>query len=607
MSGIAGLVTPPGTAPDPAPLRRMAASLAGRGPDGGGVRALDGCGLVHSLLLAGDEASPPAQPFSLDGQVWITADARIDARGDLARDLASAGEAAPAGASAAELVLLAYRAWGDACVDHLLGDFAFALWDAPRRRLFCARDHFGVKPLFWAAAGGGFVFSNSLDCVLLHPGVPRDLDELAVADFLVHAFQQDGERTIRRAVRMLPPGHALAVENGRARSWRWWSPPMEEPLRYRRTREYVDHFLEVFGAAVRDRTPPGPVSIFMSGGRDSTSIAAVARRQVPSADLRSFTAYHERLIPDQERRYAEMTGRALGIPITWTAVDDYRLFGGWGSDPRLRRPEPVDSALMAIEADQWEQAAAHSRVLLTGFGGDAVLRETRSRLARLAMGGHLLRTAHEAGEYAWLHRRLPRPGVRTWRRTRTARMKSTAEVPPWIDPGFARRVALEERVARQNAHLPPGHPTRPEAYDQVAGPLWPYLFAYQDPGFTGVALEQRHPFFDVRLVRFLLSVPPAQWYNDKGLLRIGMRGLLPGPVLRRPKSPLPGDPLRVRRERDGDAWLDGRVLAAGIEPYVDPARVPAAAGGRGPEDGEPLWMQLRPLALSLWLRDQDAG
>jgi asparagine synthase (glutamine-hydrolysing) len=603
VSGIAGLVTTSAAAPDTALLGRVSACLRSRGPDGGGERILDGCGLAHALLLTGDEASPPAQPFSPDGRLWITADARIDARRELARALASAGEPASPDASAAELILRAYRAWGDACVDRLLGDFAFAVWDAPRRRLFCARDHFGVKPLYHATAGDGeFVFSSSIQCVLAHPGVGRELDETAVADFLVHALQQDAGRTIRRHVRLLPPGHALAVEEGRVRVWRWWSLPMDEPLRLRRTRDYVDAFMELFASAVRERTPAGPVSIFMSGGRDSTSVAAMARREVPSASLRSFTAFHERLIPDEERRYAAIAARALEIPVTWLAVDDYRLFGGFGEDPRLVRPEPVDAALLAIEADQLDQAAAHSRVLLTGFGADAVLRETRSRLARLAMSGHLLRAAWEAGEYAWLHRRLPRPGVRTWLRLRGGRAARPAEVPRWLDPDFARRVGIDERVAEQNARRPPEHPTRPEAYEGAVGPLWPYLFAYEDPGFSGVPVEHRHPFFDVRLVRFLLSVPPAQWYNDKGMLRIGMRGLVPEEVLRRPKSPLPGDPLQARRDRDGADWIGGRTLGA----EVDLARVPAAAGGRGAEDGSPLWMQLRPMALSLWLRSPGA-
>lgn len=584
---------------------RMARFLAFRGPDGERWKEMEGCALVDAALHAGDEANPPPQPFSLDGDVWIAADARIDARAELARDLRAAGEAVSADAPAAELILRAYRAWGDACAEHLLGDFAFAVWDAPRRRLFAARDHLGVNPFYFATLSDFLVFSNTLECVLLHPGVDRALDDESVADFLVHGMHRDADRTIRRGVRALPPGHALSVQDGRVRTWRWWSLPVDPPLVLRRPEEYAERFVSVLGDAVADRTPRGRAAIFLSGGRDSPTLAALVRERVPSCDLRAYTAVYDRLIREEEGPYAAMVGRALAIPITWTVADPYRVFQGFGEDPRFRRPEPVDSTLMAIEVDQWAQASAHAPVLLTGFGGDAVLRETRSRLARLLLAGRLLRAAAEGVAYARIHRRLPRPGIRTWIRLRGTRQTGAAEVPPWIDDGFARRVGLAERIAAQNAWVPPPHPRRPEAYEQVASALWPHLFTYQDPGVTGFALEQRHPFFDVRVVRFLLSVPPAQWYNDKGLLRLGMHGRLPAEILRRPKSPLPGDPLQVRRDRDGAAWLGGRALGPEAAPYVDAARVPAWAGGRGGEGEGPAWLQLRPLALCLWLRDQD--
>ncbi|MBV9109043.1 MAG: asparagine synthetase B [Gemmatimonadetes bacterium] len=604
MSGIAGIASLHVARPEPGMAERMARFLVFRGPDGQRWKEMEGCALVHAALDAGDEADPLPQPFSIDGEVWIAADARIDARDELVRALRAAGEAVAGDAPAAELILRAYRAWGDACAEHLLGDFAFAVWDAPRRRLFAARDHLGVKPLYFAALPDFFVFSNTLDCVLLHPGVDRALDDEAVADFLVHGMQRDLDRTIRRGVRALPPGHALVVEDGRVRTWRWWSLPVDPPLVLRRPEEYAERFVAVLGDAVADRTPRGRAAIFLSGGRDSPSIAALVRERVPSCDLRAYTAVYERLIREEEGPYAEMVGRALSIPIDWTVVDPYRVFQGFGEDPRFRRPEPVDSTLMAIEVDQWSQASAHARVLLTGFGGDAVMRETRSRLARLVLAGHLLRAAAEGVTYARIHRRIPRPGIRTWMRLRGTRQTGAAEMPPWIDAEFARRVGLAERIAAQNAWTAPPHPARPEAYEQVASALWPHLFTYQDPGVTRFPLEQRHPFFDVRVVRFLLSVPPAQWYNDKGLLRLAMQGRLPAEILRRPKSPLPGDPLQVRRARDGDAWLGGRTLGAEIKPYVDAARVPAWAGGRGADDGGEAWLHLRALALSMWRRER---
>jgi asparagine synthase (glutamine-hydrolysing) len=111
----------------------------------------------------------------------------------------------------------------------------------------------------------------------------------------------------------------------------------------------------------------------------------------------------------------------------------------------------------------------------------------------------------------------------------------------------------------------------------------------------------RHPYFDLRLVRLALSIPPAQWYNDKGLLRIGMRGRLPARVLARPKTPLSGDPLGVRFGALGADWLGGRAADARVAPWVDLARVPALAGGASPEPPLDLSLDLRPLALSLWL------
>jgi asparagine synthase (glutamine-hydrolysing) len=601
MSGIAGIVAHGGAPADSALLGRMAARMARRAPDGERVVDLGGCGFAHALLATGDRP-PPAGPFSLSPTLSIVCDARLDAPAELAHALESAGERARADASAAELLLRAYRAWGDGCLRRVMGDFAFAIWDAGARRLFCARDVFGVKPLYHASPPDAFVFASEIECVRMHPGVDDALDEVAIAEFLVHALPLEGDRTIRRAVKALAPGHALAVEDGRTRTWRWWHPPQDEPLRYRRIADYAEDFRAVFAAAVRDRAPDGPVGVLMSGGRDSPAVAAMAAEASPGG-VRAFTTISSGVIRgEEEGRFAALAADRLGIPITWHDVDPYRAYGRSGEDPRLVRPEPQDSPFLAAEVDQEERAAGHSRVLLTGFGGDAVQRETQSRLVRLVRDGHPLRALAEAARYVPLHRRLPRPGVRTWLRGGPAGVIEP-RIPEWIDPDFARRVGLAERLAS-----PPGpafapHPLRPEAVEAMAGPLWPALFASRDPGATGMTLELRHPFFDLRLIRFLLSVPPAQWYNDKGLLLAAMRGRLPEAILRRPKTPLPDDPLAARRRAHGAAWLGGRTLGPEIEPYVDPARVPAETGGRAPGPGDPLWLNVRPLELSLWLRD----
>lgn len=605
MSGIAGVIALDGAPLDSALPARMADFLAPRGPDGRRSWAAGPAGLAHSLLRTGDVGDDVPQPLSLDGHTHVVADARIDGRAELVRELAGAGIDAAADAPAAELILHAVRAWGDDAPSHLLGDFAFAVWDAPRGRLFCARDPFGVKPFFYARTFRAFVFSNTLDCVRLHPAVGGELDEGWIADFLVHGDTQAPDATVYTAVRQLPPAHTLVVHEGRIAVRRWWQLPTEPiHLPSTKVRDVVEQGVEALRVAVRDRLPQGSAAFFLSGGRDSTSLAALAVETIARGErrtaLRGYTAHYERLMPDEERRYTMMAADALGIPVDFTAVDDYAAFGRWDA-PELRRPQPTDSALAAIEADQLRQAALHARVVFTGQGGDPVQRETRSRLTRLAVHGRLLRAAREAAEYARWHRRLPRPGVRTWLAERGGARPWHTELPRWIAPDFARRMDLAGRLAEWNAWRVPVHPLRPEAYESLVAPLWPSLFASYDPGVTGVPVEVRHPYFDLRVVNTWLSIPPAQWYNDKGLLRIGMRGRLPEAFLRRPKTPLVGDPLALRQARDGAAWLGGQRVMGEVGRWVDLARVPAATGGRSANPPQLFWQDIRPLALSLWL------
>ncbi|HEV3050203.1 MAG TPA: asparagine synthase-related protein, partial [Longimicrobium sp.] len=468
MSGISGIVTLNGAPADPALLDRMAARLALRGPDGVASRRMGPAGFAHALLRTGDAVEDVPQPLSVDGRTWIVADARIDGRDELVRALRAGGATASSHAPAAELILHALRMWGDAAPEHLLGDFAFAAWDADRRRLLCARDPFGVKPFYYAVAGGALIFSGSLDVVRAHPAVPATLDDAWLADFLVHGSPQEPDSTVYAKVRQLAPGHALTVEDGAVRVQRWWALPEDaEPLRLRGPREYVDAFLPVLREAVRDRLPDAGASFFLSGGRDSTSLAALANEVVARGERRTrflgLTAHYTRLMPDREREFTQLAADALGIPMRFTAADDYAVFGRWEA-PEMRRPQPSESLLGALAADQMGQAAEHGRVLLTGHGGDSVFRETPSWLTRLALQGRPLRALAEAAQYAWWHGRIPRPGVRTWLRTRRGvRRAWPAAVPPWVAPEFARRIAIEERVAAQNAWHPSRHPLRPEA------------------------------------------------------------------------------------------------------------------------------------------------
>ena len=202
---------------------------------------------------------------------------------------------------------------------HLRGDFAFAIWDAPRKRLFCARDHFGIKPFFYAAKEDLFLFSNTLNCLRAHPQISDELNEAAIGDFLLFGLNCEH---CHHDIRRHPALAACSFSDVSSRSCEWqryWSPPIDGRIRYQRTEEYVEHFHEILKAAVADRLRTGRVGILLSGGLDSGAVAATARElrasHTGAQDLRAYTMVHETLFDDREGIYARQTAEHLEIPI----------------------------------------------------------------------------------------------------------------------------------------------------------------------------------------------------------------------------------------------------------------------------------------------------
>jgi asparagine synthase (glutamine-hydrolysing) len=609
MSGMIGILRLDGAPVDRRRLLRLTASLRYRGPDALEVWSEGPVGFGHAMLRTTRDAERERQPASLDGEVWITADVRVDGRRELIEKLGSKGRRELQAASDAELVLHAYHAWGEQCVEHLLGDFAFAIWDGRSRRLFCARDHFGVKPFYYAQLADSLVFSNTLNCVRLHPGISDELNELAVADFLLFDFNQDPAATTFADIHRLPPAHTLTWSPGALQIRRYWSLPIEAPIEHRRASDYVDQFRELLRVAVEDRLRTERVAVSMSGGLDSTSVAGAAKRFVPKQsvpfELRAYTVVYDRLIPDEERYYTRWVAEALDIPVEFMAADDYALYERWDR-PELRTPEPIHNPLVAIAVDQFQWVAARHRVLLTGYGGDPAFSTSLSRYAaRLARGWQLARLASDLGRYMLGEGRMSRLYVRTRLRILLGRNRWGREMyPPWLNADLAKRLDLPARWEQINTSRAPDHPFRPTAYQALMAQDWPCLFEGCDPGTTGVPLESRYPFFDLRLVRYLLRLSSLPWCADKELLRASMRGILPESVRLRRKSPLAACPF-VARARRGDAgWRTQLAPAPQLSKYVDWSRVP---GVTGKEDTNELWLKLRPVSFNFWLLGESSA
>jgi asparagine synthase (glutamine-hydrolysing) len=605
LSGFVGILNLDGAPVDRALLERLTRFLAFRGPDAQEVWCDGPVGLGHTLLQIPTGTPLQKQPAQLDGRLWVIADARIDARSELIGKLQGKSQTARSLSLAtpdAELILHAYQTWGESCVEHLLGDFSFAIWDAREKRLFCARDHFGFRLFYYARVGNTLVFSNTLDCLRLHPGISNRLNEIAIADFLLFEFQQDLDTSVFADVLRLPPAHVLQASQGAVTISRYWDLPEVAPLRYEKPQDYVDAFREVFDSAVSDRLRGSSAGLHLSGGLDSPTVAISARRVADrrggTVDLRAFTLFHEKLIPHEEKHYAGLVAESLRLPIQYLNADNCHLYDLF-DDPEFRTPEPMLCAMGCRNVDPVKEIATFSRTALAGFGGDPALASLLSaHFKRLFMSGRLGQMFSDAFGYLTAEGRSSRLYLST-RFQRWFGPKRSLELPVWMNPEFVKRMGLIDRWENAMNGSQPNESARPEGYEELSGAYWTSLIESEDTSFSGFLVEVGYPFFDLRALKLLLALPALPWASDKEILRRAARGILPEAVRLRKKSPLMGDPIRALLHRPESTWIDRFQPTPELEKYVVRERIP---GLFETQDSFGAVTHLRPLSLNFWLQ-----
>lgn len=605
MSGIVGIVGLDGTPVEVSTLETLTAQLQFRGPDSRGTWCRANVGFGFTQLKTTDEGATDQQPLTLDGSTHIVCDARIDGRAQLIDALRTRGREVAPRAPDAALILNAYHAWGTDCIGKLLGDFAFAIWDGARKTLFCARDHFGVKQFFYAIDSETLVFGNTLDVVRSHPAVGTALNDLAIADFLLFGYNQELGTTSFRDVQRLPPAHSLLVSQQQGPCLRrYWTLPTDGAIRYRRQSEYVEHFQEILTTAVRDRLRTDRVAVSMSGGLDSTSVAAITHRvasgERPELSIRLCTNVYDRLIPDEERLFAGQVAESLGLPIHFEVLDDARLYAGWDR-PGLELQEPAENFGAEPLSGALEEFLGDCRVVLTGFGGDPALAAPRAFVTRCILNGDIGKLLHGVGTCLWTHGRLPSLGLRSWLREKLGGQGTVPPRPEWLNADLVARLDLESRWDRFTRPALAKHPHRPEAYEALGYTAWPYAFGIFDPGSSRATVEQRHPFFDVRLVGYLLAMPAHPWFERKALLREAMRGILPESVRSRPKTLLNGDPAHAVAVEFDHACRESLLAAPGLAAFVDTDAVPMHIWNKSALASAEFLGNIRAFSLGYWL------
>ena len=602
MSGFFGMTRADGVAVEPRFLDQVAQCLRFRGPDGGQTWAKDGLGTCFAYLETGTRHQSRSQPVRLGERYTLIGEVRLDARKQLIAELLDNQQQVTGETTDQELLLLAWSVWGERALTEILGDFSFALWDASLRSLFCARDFGGARPFFYAWHDGVFCFSNTLNVLRLAHGMSGALDDFFVRDFLLSGLCSDPTRTVWRDIRRLPAGHRLVLSGGQIQVQRFQSLPIEEPLRLKDAGEYLESYRELLGQAVGDRLLEGKVSLYLSGGLDSGSVCAtaarIAREGGDSSALKAFTISWRPLLDDPEPQFAQLTARHLGLAHEILEEDSIR------PDDRQAAisPEPSAEFFLDREGRFYQNISQHARVILAGDGGDDVLSgQSWPYLKYLYERGEWGEIFRSFGGYFGTHGRFPplRGGFRNRIRRWFGAKDDSKPVPSWLKGGFAEctRAESEERFHER----PPigEHPLHPDAYRGLHRGYWASVHESEDAGFTGVTLETRAPLLDLRVLRFLLRLPPVPWCINKELARRAMKGGLPDKILVRPKTPLLEDPLETCWQRGARLPTPGKNPPKMIHEFVEWDRWLATLEN---SKGYFHYEYLFPLSFSLWLK-----
>ena len=619
MCGITGIVDLRNRRdPDRAFLRRMNDSIAHRGPDGEGEHHEPGVALGHRRLAIIDVATGQQPLYNEDGSVVVVYNGEIYNYQSLIPELQALGHVFHT-KSDTEVIVHAWEAWGEACVERFRGMFAFALWDRNRETLFLARDRLGVKPLFYALLPGGeCVFGSELKAVLLHPGVTRTIDPHAVEEYFAVGYVAE-PRTIYTSVQKLPPAHTLTLRRGEA-------PPA--PREYWDVRFTLDSrigFEEAMGEldrrlqdSVRLRMiSEVPLGAFLSGGVDSSAVVSAMAR-ISDAPVNTCSISFDDPAFD-ETKFAQMVADRYRTRhyVDQVASDDFGLIDTLVG--LYDEPYADSSAIPTYRV--CELARKHVTVALSGDGGDESFGGYRRY--QLHLMEEKLRSALPLGfrrpVFGLLGRLYPKAdwAPRVFRAKTTFESLARNSVEAYLQSVSIVRAPMRARLFSAQMRASLGgyrvddlfarHAARAGTDDPLALIQYLDLKTYLvgdintkvDRASMAHSLEVREPLMDHPLVEWLGTLPSSfkmSGGEGKRLLKKSMEPWLPHDVLYRPKMGFAVPLIRwfrgPLREKVRNAVLGDTLRDTGLfEARVLEELVSAHEAGRR-DYSAPLWTLL---------------
>ena len=625
MCGIAGLfhLTTPKPV-DPSRVGRMCDAMVHRGPDGAGVWTAPGVGLGHRRLSIIDLAGSPQPMHAADGRAVIVFNGEIYNYRELRTELAARGAVFRTDGDT-EVILAAWQQWGPACLARLNGMFAFALYDMGQRTLFLARDRLGVKPLHYAAlSDGSLAVASELKGLLAHPLLRREIDPLAVEDYLAWGYVPD-HRAILKGVHKLPAGHYLLLRHGSPlpAPVRWWEPSFADRRRESAAdleAELLHHLRE----AVRSRMAADvPLGAFLSGGVDSSSVVALMAEMSGSPVKTCSIGFAEAGL--DESAYARQVANRFATDHHARAVspDDFGAIGQLAA--MFDEPFADASALPTWRVCQLARETV--TVALSGDGADEALAGYRRQ--RFHRHEDRLRQLLPQGLRAPLFGGLGAIWPKADWAPRPLRAKTTLlALSEPADAAYARALAVTTPDQRDRLYTPEFQRLRrdyraeqPLLEAMTRAPARSALDRAQYADLTfwlpgdiltkvdrtsmAVSLEAREPLLDHRLVEFAARLPEGlriRGTQGKWLMKQAMRRYLPEDILMRPKQ---GFVTPIAQWLRGPLAPAARAIAGSTTlartGWLDPAAVAGMAEAHiaGRSDHSRLLWQLLMLDRSL--------
>jgi len=592
MCGICGIAIPRRVdrAVDRATLIKMRDSLVHRGPDDAGAFISGGVALGHRRLSIVDVAGGHQPMTNENGTVWLAFNGEIYNHRDFRTELESAGHVYHT-SSDTETIIHLYEEHGTAAIRHLRGMFALAIWDGERNELVLARDRLGVKPLYYVLREDGSIwFASEIKALIAAGAVKPELNHAALPDYCANRGTS-GEQTLFRGIKRLMPGHTLIWKEGRVKIDRYWDLRFERDEDSASEREYIERFRELFYESVKLRLMSDvPLGMFLSGGIDSTAIAAAMAEMVREPIKTFSVAFDER--EANELEYARIAASAFGTDhheVVVSPEDFFQSLPGlvYHEDEPIAHPSSVPLYFVS------RLASHHVKVVLTGEGSDELLggyARYRKTLYNLA-AGRAYHALLPSSLRERIKRALERMSSQSALRQKLSRTFLCLE--PRIDSIYLDNFSVFSRQMQRSLFSARAleEIRTPDPYREIrramadsgarsllnqllAGDLKTYLHELlmkQDQMSMAASIESRVPFLDHKLVEFAAKLPERmklRGLTTKYILRKAMADRIPRPILDRRKMGFPvpiGAWLRGRSSRFLDEYvLSDRAAERGI-------------------------------------------